>query len=127
MNKAFVSIYFPLQEEVHMSKFPWLFRLLIGGLCLIAPDAVSQTAPPESHPKLALVIGNKDYRHSPLQNTLNDARDMAAKLRALGFSVSLKENLPDEKAMKRALLETTQQIQPGGVFRHIYRLCYRSG
>ncbi|MEZ0372755.1 MAG: caspase family protein [Candidatus Sericytochromatia bacterium] len=53
--------------------------------------------------KVALVIGNKDYASSPLNNTLNDARDMAAKLKALGFEVTLKENLRDEKEMKKAV------------------------
>lgn len=41
----------------------------------------------------ALVIGNAAYRgETPLDNTLNDARDMAAKLESLGFRVTRVEN-----------------------------------
>jgi len=37
----------------------------------------------------ALVIGNAAYREQPLANPVNDATDMAAKLRGLGFDVLL--------------------------------------
>ena len=39
--------------------------------------------------KEALVIGVKSYVHSPLQNTLNDAGDLAEKLKGMGFRVAL--------------------------------------
>jgi tetratricopeptide (TPR) repeat protein len=74
----------------------------------------------EQQQKIALVIGNKDYLKSPLTNPLNDARDMAARLKKLGFKVILEENLVDQKAMKKALLAASKQIQPGGVFLFYY-------
>ena len=43
--------------------------------------------------RVALVIGNADYRNGPLRNPVNDARAMAASLRTFGFDVLLKENL----------------------------------
>ena len=49
-------------------------------LWLIAAVAVAE-------PRTALVIGNGAYRDAPLRNPANDARDMAAKLRELGFQV----------------------------------------
>jgi hypothetical protein len=43
--------------------------------------------------RIALVVGNSDYEENPLQNPRNDARDMAAALKDLGFSVRLKTNV----------------------------------
>jgi hypothetical protein len=43
--------------------------------------------------RLALVIGNAGYIHSPLKNPVNDARDMAGSLQKLGFDVIHKENV----------------------------------
>ena len=43
--------------------------------------------------RVALVIGNSNYKNSPLKNPVNDARDMAAKLRGLGFTVIERNNL----------------------------------
>jgi len=40
-------------------------------------------------PKQALVIGNSKYRHVPLRNPANDARDMAGALRSAGFAVTV--------------------------------------
>lgn len=42
--------------------------------------------------RMALVVGIDSYAKSPLQNALNDARDMAAVLRQQSFSVTLIEN-----------------------------------
>jgi formylglycine-generating enzyme required for sulfatase activity len=44
----------------------------------------------ESERRTALVIGNANYKSSPLQNPVNDARDMAETLQELGFSVTTK-------------------------------------
>jgi hypothetical protein len=44
--------------------------------------------------RVALVIGNSQYKNTaPVQNPANDAADMAAALRALGFDVLFKTNL----------------------------------
>ncbi|CAF1472274.1 unnamed protein product [Didymodactylos carnosus] len=42
-----------------------------------------------SHPKLALVIGNKSYSKHPLTNSINDATDLSDTLRKIGFEVDL--------------------------------------
>lgn len=39
--------------------------------------------------RTALVIGNSNYQASPLKNPVNDAKDIAAKLKILGFDVVL--------------------------------------
>lgn len=41
----------------------------------------------EPNNRLALVVGNSAYHVGPLKNPANDARDMAQKLRQLGFDV----------------------------------------
>ncbi len=41
-------------------------------------------------PKIALVIGNAAYRHSPLKNPANDAKGMAEALNNAGFDVTVR-------------------------------------
>ena len=42
--------------------------------------------------RIALVIGNSNYRLAPLKNPVNDASAMAERLKQLGFTVMLREN-----------------------------------
>ncbi|MCL2650856.1 MAG: caspase domain-containing protein [Candidatus Azobacteroides sp.] len=55
-----------------------------------------------SNKRLALVIGNSAYSFSPLANPVNDATDIAAKLKKLGFDVTLLTNRTKEQ-MERAI------------------------
>jgi len=52
--------------------------------------------------KVALVIGNSDYPQGRLLNPVNDANDMAAALKNLGFAVTLKTNA-NRKTMREAI------------------------
>lgn len=52
--------------------------------------------------RLALVIGNSDYRFSPLVNPVNDATDMARVLKQNGFEVILKLNA-NQKQMQQSI------------------------
>jgi len=62
--------------------------------------------------RLALVIGNGDYQHeSSLDNPVNDATDIAAALKNLGFQVILKRNAK-RRAMIRAVQDFGEQL-PG--------------
>jgi hypothetical protein len=65
-------------------------------------------------PLVALVIGNAAYpdEEAPLVQPLNDARAMAAELRARGFDVELGENLT-KQGMERALERFDAKITPG--------------
>ena len=55
--------------------------------------------------RVALVIGNSDYKQIPkLSNTLNDADDMAKALRGFGFEVILRKN-ETKRGMTEALAE----------------------
>ena len=63
---------------------------------------------------MALVIGNSNYKNSPLKNPVNDARDMAVKLRGLGFTVIERNNLV-VKQIGSTLREFRSKLTPGGV------------
>ncbi len=64
--------------------------------------------------RLALVIGNSDYRDAPLTNPTNDARAMSAKLRELGFTVIEKQNATREQ-LAQASREFGNRLKLGGV------------
>jgi hypothetical protein len=59
--------------------------------------------------RVALLIGNNQYATAPLRNAVNDARDLAASLRELGFSVILRENA-SRKDMIEGIREFGQAI-----------------
>ena len=86
---------------------PTKITILIGALLL----ALNLSAAVERH---ALVIGNANYQSSPLRNPLNDARDMAAALKGLGFQV---QSLLDADAgqMEQAILDFGDRLRTGGV------------
>lgn len=72
--------------------------------------------PPRSQTvrRLALVIGNGSYTNAPtLKNPANDARDMAATLKLLGFEVLSGVNV-SQREMKRLIREFGQQLKSGG-------------
>src|SRR5262245_53640355 len=67
--------------------------------------AIAKPAPALADHKIALVVGNSEYRKVPaLTNPVNDAADMAASLRRLGFSVKHFSDL-DYDSFRRALIE----------------------
>jgi uncharacterized caspase-like protein len=67
-----------------------------------------------SQPRLALVIGNTKYPDSPLRNPANDATDMAALLRQLGFTVRLLLDA-DQRTIERAIQDFTSHVPRGSV------------
>jgi TonB family protein len=70
----------------------------------------ANTSSPTSEARTALVIGNANYRNaSPLANPVNDARDMSAALREVGFEVISGENLTAEQ-MKLKVTEFGQRL-----------------
>jgi hypothetical protein len=70
----------------------WLsFRAALA-LSLVAP-LLAFTLPAHAEKRVALVIGNNDYKNVPkLQKAVNDARTMGDTLKQLGFSVMVAEN-----------------------------------
>lgn len=76
-------------------------------LCLLV--LVTQTTL-AAQKRLALVIGNSDYKDAPLKNPANDATDMAAKLSKLGFKVDKLINV-DNRQMTRAIQRFGKSLQ----------------
>ena len=64
--------------------------------------------------RVALVIGNSDYKIGPLANPANDAGDMANNLRKCGFTVIKNINCSRQQ-MRRAVREFGEKIRNGGV------------
>ena len=66
-------------------------KLCVAAVLFMAVSGVLFAQQP---PKYALVIGNAEYqRIEKLNNTINDAQDIGAALRRLGYQVDLKTNL----------------------------------
>ena len=82
--------------------------LLLAASALAAPQAQQQER------RVALIIGNGAYKAGPLKNPANDARDMAAALKSVGFEVILRENA-GLRAMNEAIDQFWQNLKRGGV------------
>ena len=100
-----------------------MFRLLllsflqIVSLSLLSGLAQAESDYPsvDSARRIALVIGNGAYiGEGALANPVNDANDMAARLRQLGFEVMLRTDA-DYKAMRSALTDFGRQVKKGTV------------
>lgn len=77
--------------------------VLLAGSCLAAAEK-----------RVALVIGNAAYAQAPLRNPVNDASDIAEKLRGRGFDVVLRTNLKTSQ-IGRTLREFRSKLTPGAV------------
>lgn len=82
----------------------------------VAPVATEAAA---SDKRVALVIGNSQYQKGPLRNPVNDAADMAAKLRALGFDVVERTDIKTSQ-IGRTLREFRSRLTPGSVALFFY-------
>jgi hypothetical protein len=70
-------------------------------------------APAHAEKRVALVIGNNDYKNVPkLQKAVNDARTMGDTLKQLGFSVMIAEN-QTRAAFSQTLLAFDKAVEPG--------------
>lgn len=94
--------------------------VLTGLLCLCAAafaaekDRNPSIARTDGAKRIALVIGNGTYPGvAALKNPVNDALDIAGKLKTFGFKVTVKTNV-SLKEMLRTLTAFGDSIQPGG-------------
>jgi uncharacterized caspase-like protein len=85
------------------SKHP----VIILAVCLLLMPLAARAAPEQ---RIALVIGNSAYSSGPLKNPVNDANDMAAMLKKLGFSVTLKQNTKQQE-MDESIREFGRQLK----------------
>src|ERR1700759_5536775 len=82
-------------------------------LTIIAIALLTLAAPAQAENRVALVIGNNDYKNVPkLQKAVNDARTMGDTLKQLGFSVMVAEN-QTRQAFSQSLLAFDAAIEPG--------------
>jgi formylglycine-generating enzyme required for sulfatase activity/uncharacterized caspase-like protein len=86
-----------------------LFLAITGGIWLFQKYDMGQLKGLDSYTdskRLALIIGNGKYKNIPsLRNPINDAKDMAAALKNLGYEVILKTD-----ASRQAMIEAMQDF-----------------
>src|ERR1700716_4486895 len=88
-------------------------RRWVSLVLAVTAALVALAAPAHAEKRVALVIGNNDYRNVPkLQKAVNDARTMGATLKRLGFSVMVAEN-QTRQAFSQTLLAFDNAVQPG--------------
>jgi hypothetical protein len=79
----------------------------------LAASFMALSQPAHAEKRVALVIGNNDYKNVPkLQKAVNDARTMGDTLKQLGFSVMVAEN-QTRQAFSQTLLAFDKAIEPG--------------
>ncbi len=82
-------------------------------LSAVTASAVMLAAPAHAEKRVALVIGNNDYRNvPPLRKAVNDARTMSDALKQLGFNVLFAEN-QTRKAFSETMLAFDKVLEPG--------------
>jgi caspase domain-containing protein len=82
-------------------------------MAAIALASATLAAPAQAEKRVALVVGNNDYRYVPnLQKAVNDARTMGDTLKQLGFSVMVAEN-QNRQQFSETLLAFDKAIEPG--------------
>ncbi|MDZ4251758.1 MAG: SUMF1/EgtB/PvdO family nonheme iron enzyme [Sulfuritalea sp.] len=64
--------------------------------------------------RVALIIGNSDYKAAPLDNPANDASDLANALEKQGFTVLVRENV-GERGLKEAVDIFSKHLKKGGI------------
>ena len=89
----------------------WLSRLL--AVTSLAGCIAAFAAPAHAEKRVALVVGNNDYRNVPkLQKAVNDARTMGDTLKQLGFTVMVAEN-QNRQAFSQTLLAFDKAVEAG--------------
>lgn len=79
----------------------------------LAAVLVALALPAHAEKRVALVIGNNDYRNVPkLQKAVNDARTMGETLKQLGFTVMVAEN-QNRQQFSQSLLAFDNAVGPG--------------
>jgi uncharacterized caspase-like protein len=99
-----------------MSGSIWIRKHLAAGAALLLLVLLSSLATPghAAELRVALVIGNAGYKDLPLDNPQNDAADMAAALREMGFRVILKRDA-DSRGMRNAVREFGAELRNADV------------
>jgi uncharacterized caspase-like protein len=90
----------------------WMTLKEAAALCIAAAFSML-AAPAHAEKRVALVIGNNDYKNVPkLQKAVNDARTMGDTLKQLGFTVMVAEN-QTRQAFSQSLLAFDKAVDKG--------------
>lgn len=111
----------PLLVNTHLFRLTFVSMLSVLMFSFFAPSGVRaqktrqlvQEESDNQEKRTALVIGNGSYADSPLKNPVNDATDIAATLKSLGFEVFSYTNL-DQNAMKKAIRDFGAKLRAKG-------------
>ena len=80
---------------------------------ILATALLVLAAPAHAEKRVALVVGNNDYKNVPkLQKAVNDARTMGDTLKQLGFTVMVAEN-QTRQAFSQSLLAFDKAVEKG--------------
>ncbi|MEH2546983.1 hypothetical protein V1283_003628 [Bradyrhizobium sp. AZCC 2262] len=97
--------------RVGNSMISW-FSGLLAATGIVAA-CLAFAAPAHAEKRVALVVGNNDYRNVPkLQKAVNDARTMGDTLKQLGFTVMVAEN-QNRQAFSQTLLAFDNAVEAG--------------
>ena len=96
----------PIRTALHPTTRAAMCVVLIALVCLTTAKAAQH--------RTALVIGNAVYADGRLRNPVNDAIDMAAMLKALGFDVMLLQDVNHQK-MEHMIATFTRKLRRGGL------------
>jgi hypothetical protein len=81
--------------------------------CVVIASIMTLIAPAHASKRVALVIGNNDYKNVPkLQKAVNDARTMGDTLKQLGFNVMVAENQTRQQ-FSQTLLAFDNAVEAG--------------
>ena len=101
----------PWKSSGHFSR--WCCAIVFGLMVLgTLGNAFGQVKPQEG--RVALIIGNSDYKAAPLDNPANDASDLANALEKQGFTVLVRENV-GERGLKEAVDIFSKHLKKGGI------------
>ena len=96
-----------MAKLIAMRKFKYYLGKLLKKLTTLALLTLSLSV--FAQERIALVIGNADYKVSPLKNAINDADDMANALTDLNFDVTLVKNV-NKRDMKDAIYDFSEKL-----------------
>src|SRR6478736_8083277 len=103
----------PIAANAGKSTMKWMTLKDAAALCIAAAFTVLAAAPAYAEKRVALVIGNNEYKNVPkLQKAVNDARTMGDTLKQLGFTVMVAEN-QTRQAFSQSLLAFDKAVDKG--------------
>lgn len=91
-----------------------LFRVPLAQAQIYDVGDNSRSAPVATQNRVALVIGNSDYSSlATLANPTNDANDVCAALRTLGFKATCLANVSTRREFREAIHRFLENVAPG--------------